>query len=335
VTLPGLVWLLLASISTLGDRVRLVRVSWIAALAAAAALACQRPGGRHDSGAREPATPQRDSVVTTLLAIGAEGDPRYEFYGIRGACRTADGAIVVADGESRELRFFDRQGRYRRTAGRKGGGPGEFASLGRLVCRGDSLYAWDVESASVSLFAGGEFVGRVSLARPDEGLPQLEGAFGNGTLLVSYRSPAPPAERHVIVDRPIHLYRVSMSGDAWRVPAPGVAERWWVSESGIAALPFYVPPLIAAGRDGFCILEPAAAWLRCSDEAGHPTSSSDFPDSLPRLSSAEIAAWREWRVAQVRDPAWRPRIGRLVDELPFPERRPLHAGLLLDWSGRV
>jgi hypothetical protein len=65
----------------------------------------------------------------------------HDFHQIRGAVRLEDGTIVVADGSSRELRFFSPSGSLVRVVGRRGGGPGEFedmvSSLGRMS--GDTL----------------------------------------------------------------------------------------------------------------------------------------------------------------------------------------------------
>src|SRR5690606_37218699 len=67
------------------------------------------------------------------VVIGrAEGEADDVLHSVSGAVRLRDGRIVIADGGSSELRFYDPQGRYRSTAGRRGGGPGEFRSLSAI-----------------------------------------------------------------------------------------------------------------------------------------------------------------------------------------------------------
>jgi hypothetical protein len=88
-----------------------------------------------------------------LVDVGlAEGDAAYQFGRVAGALRLDDGRIVVADGQANELRWFDAAGRHLKTAGRKGGGPGEFDGLHALLrLPGDSVAA----RAATSCAAGG------------------------------------------------------------------------------------------------------------------------------------------------------------------------------------
>jgi len=90
-------------------------------------------------------------TLTQRLQIGViEGDKAYEFDNVVGALVLANGEVVVADGRSNELRFFDARGQHRRTAGRGGGGPGEFRFLNRLYPYGsDSLLVADFAKPGV------------------------------------------------------------------------------------------------------------------------------------------------------------------------------------------
>ncbi|MEX2283558.1 MAG: 6-bladed beta-propeller [Gemmatimonadota bacterium] len=68
-----------------------------------------------------------------LVDIGkAEAEPEYELSQVRGVLRLADGIIVVAN-QQNELRYYDKNGKYIRTAGRKGEGPGEFIQISGLI----------------------------------------------------------------------------------------------------------------------------------------------------------------------------------------------------------
>lgn len=90
-----------------------------------------------------------DSVRWTLeesFRIGvSDGDPRYMFGSISGTGLLSDGRTVVADGMAQNLRFFDSDGRWERTVGGPGSGPGEFGqgSLQILVGPGDTLLVLD------------------------------------------------------------------------------------------------------------------------------------------------------------------------------------------------
>lgn len=138
-------------------------------LIALACLACSRGDGA------APAAVVRDSAGITIVestrpawgegegwrvaadptvVIGmTEGDPNYLFGSVEGAVRLDDGTIVVADGQAMEIRFFGPSGRFVRSVGRSGEGPGEFSRIGDLrKCGGDRIYADDWLAVRTTIF---------------------------------------------------------------------------------------------------------------------------------------------------------------------------------------
>jgi hypothetical protein len=89
-----------------------------------------------------------------------QGAPEYELFRATQAFVLGDGTIVVANSGTQELRFFDRAGKYLRTAGRSGEGPGEFAFLTVIgPFAGDSLLVSDTRLKRYSVFdRAGKFV---------------------------------------------------------------------------------------------------------------------------------------------------------------------------------
>ncbi len=91
--------------------------------------------------------------TTPALVLGTTdgSEVAEQFNQVVGATRLESGSLVVADGGSRELRFFDANGQHVKTVGGIGEGPGE---LGRLFSldriRGDTLIAndWPVGNAA-------------------------------------------------------------------------------------------------------------------------------------------------------------------------------------------
>jgi hypothetical protein len=90
----------------------------------------------------------------TLVRIGAEGMPEAEFHRVAGAVRLPNREIAVADGGSKQVRYFGADGTFRRAFGREGAGPGEFRSLGRLIRFGDTLAVHDGRNDRLTLFQG-------------------------------------------------------------------------------------------------------------------------------------------------------------------------------------
>ncbi len=149
-----------------------------AALLALPAIACQpdaATGGLHSqlrdsAGIRivENAQPPHSSRLARRigpepsLSIGVlEGDEPHMLFAVRDATRLADGRIVVANGGSAELRFFDSNGSHLGTRGGRGEGPGEFRELGNVApWPGDSLVAWFAPGWPISVFEGDGNYGR-------------------------------------------------------------------------------------------------------------------------------------------------------------------------------
>jgi len=79
------------------------------------------------------------------LVIGeVEGDEALLFSCVPAATIRSDGVIVIVDGASHELRFFDVRGAFSGRIGRKGRGPGEFSSIAGMVrVAGDTLVVRD------------------------------------------------------------------------------------------------------------------------------------------------------------------------------------------------
>jgi hypothetical protein len=99
---------------------------------------------------------------TPILEIGVrEGAEPYQLHRARGSVRLEDGRIVVANGGSQELRFYDREGSYLSASGSRGDGPGEFRFPTRIrKSAGDSLQVWDQSLMRVSFFdPQGSFLG--------------------------------------------------------------------------------------------------------------------------------------------------------------------------------
>ena len=121
------------------------------------------------------------------LSIGeADGPAEVTLSRVAGALRLKDGRIVVADGGSRSLRFYDATGAHLATVGREGGGPGEFlelAAIGRFA--EDSLAGWDPKSHRLSIFGTqGEFVREITLPALGIG-SRFVGALGDGSFVLT------------------------------------------------------------------------------------------------------------------------------------------------------
>jgi len=131
----------------------------------------------------------RLDTVPALDIGGDTGDD--DLFGVVGAVRLTDGRIVVADGAQRIL-AFDSTGRRIATVGRRGSGPEEFEGLGWLqLLPGDSLMAYDTRLRRALVYSPSLIFARMITPEPTNvglgGIPELIGAFQDGTLLARAR----------------------------------------------------------------------------------------------------------------------------------------------------
>jgi len=79
------------------------------------------------------------------LRIGQEKDEKYIFHQISGIALDSHGSIYISDMGNHRIQKYDSYGKYVRTIGRKGQGPGEFEQPNKIVIdeNNDELYVQD------------------------------------------------------------------------------------------------------------------------------------------------------------------------------------------------
>jgi hypothetical protein len=182
-----------------------------------------------------------------VLRIGEveADDPGVLFARIESVTRLSDGRIVVIEGQSSEVRWFDSAGRHLATRGGQGGGPGEFNSAAQVVrLSGDTIFVQD-QPAIDHLYYGPDltFIREESLDRaryadlgpwaPCVGPSMADGSF------ITCRHVEPDAQifrpglsrgyfRLVRVTRPVDsIYDLGILGgiEQWRIEVSGQACR--------------------------------------------------------------------------------------------------------------
>jgi len=93
-------------------------------------------------------------VTGPIVSVGTvEGAPETQLYRVRGVARLPDGRIVVANAGSSELRIYGSDGRWIRSIGGAGDGPGEFRNIrGMQVLVPDTLLVQDISRPRLTLF---------------------------------------------------------------------------------------------------------------------------------------------------------------------------------------
>jgi hypothetical protein len=104
-----------------------------------------------------PREPEYGSLILDLqeeISIGRDDDKNYLFWLIHDVQVDDEGCIYVDDSRNGRIQVFDRNGKYLKTIGRQGQGPGEFTLLTRLriLPRAGRLYVRDSGTRRISFF---------------------------------------------------------------------------------------------------------------------------------------------------------------------------------------
>lgn len=275
------------------------------------------------------------------LVVGREGAPDHELYRASAVEQLASGALVVANGGSSELLFYDPEGRFVRRVGGRGEGPGEFRALELQRFPGDSLAVLDRTARRVTVL---DSAGRPVRTRPypSEGegslpdgvadclAPGVAGVMADDRLLVmgwlciqylgsagirSFRGTSsvvgPEGAREVLtIELPFYLEQGGGPGTSIRT----------------SALPF--PPAYStlAMQDGFLVGVGTDRDIRVYASDGSLRRVIRELEPLPSVTPEHRALAR-----RLREEAGNP----LHDDVPFPERFPGWTGLVLDDEGRI
>jgi hypothetical protein len=132
---------------------------------------------------------------TPTLSIGIDsGAAEYELNRVFGAARLSDGRIVLVNGGSSEIRFYDQRGLFLARGGRGGNGPGEFRNAFYLsVLPGDTVWVGDYAPWQFLAFTPDARYVRTVQPRPQQAQPDIFDVLDNGRSVLGVRSSiAPP-----------------------------------------------------------------------------------------------------------------------------------------------
>jgi hypothetical protein len=117
------------------------------------------------------------------LRIGVvDGDTAYQFNRIGQVAVDRQGRVYVANG-TMTIRVYGPDGKFIRTLGRRGQGPGEFTGIDRLWFTGDTLVVTSLSARRATLFSGsGQMLAAWDLRLADEGRAELLAHRPNGWL---------------------------------------------------------------------------------------------------------------------------------------------------------
>lgn len=158
-------------------------------------------------------SPWRVGPSPKLSIGGSEREPDL-FTKVVGVVRQSSGNIVVADGGAGVIKMFDSTGRFLRTVGRPGSGPGEFRQLLALfVGPADSIIGYDVVQGWAVFDAQGRYARTITYGRNTTAPFQAwaYGWFSNGSQLAAKLVPGTDVNAARRIDS-LAFYLVGSSG---------------------------------------------------------------------------------------------------------------------------
>lgn len=94
-----------------------------------------------------------DKLVPLVSQVPLREDSQHPIGKVSSVALTPWGDIVVADGAMREVKVFDRHGRYSRLLGRTGSGPGEFTAPANVLMSGEDVLVGDAGQPRFLVFS--------------------------------------------------------------------------------------------------------------------------------------------------------------------------------------
>lgn len=203
--------------------------------------------GGNESPEAETVEPGVFAIETTpVLTVGvSDGDAGLMFNLVHSARRLADGTLLVADGGSREVRWYGVDGEPVRAVGRRGEGPGEFdGPLSLLPWPGDTVAVLDHGQRRLTLFGASGEVVRTHTASLDDtiSLPWRPWIFRR-TMVFGAAGQAEQCVRAALQVMPLHPL-----GEGVRFLTRDDVGRLWVQEG-----PETAPRLSVWRRDGMLL----------------------------------------------------------------------------------
>ncbi|HUF28217.1 MAG TPA: 6-bladed beta-propeller [Gemmatimonadaceae bacterium] len=277
------------------------------------------------------------------VSIGVlEGEPAYQLDQVRTALLQRD-RIIVANSGSRELRYFDLDGRHVKTAGGRGGGPGEFQWISWMAPHGrDSIITYDMQNRRFSIFdLEGQFVRSFA---PENTVFSVAGRFADGSFVV------PPlvvfmtgGTRQGLVRDSAVIVRFSPDGTGADTLVRVVAGESMVDsrESGGRSMimvrnrPFGLSTHIAVSDSLIFAGTGDAYQIAVYARDGRLVRLIRRDRPRARVGPAEIAALRERQLSRITDENRRRDEERWYAEAPYPDRMPAHGPLRVDDQGNL
>ncbi len=279
-----------------------------------------------------------------LLAIGVdEGAVEYQFSQVEGALRLPDGRFAVSDGGSREIRFFDVDGRFLSSSGRRGDAPGEYQMIYAMgYGPGDSIWVFDYGNRRFTVLTDdGELARTLTLGTTLANVAAV-GRSADGSFVVKELWSAGGAQGGAIqlglIRDPVAVARFATAGGRpdtiGLVPGREIFA-WTENGRAVMSTPLFAHSVSAVVHgDAVFVGDQATFEIGVYSAAGALRRLIRLPDVDLRLTADDIARATEDRLAGTPE-ARRIMARRQLESMELPENQPAYGPLLVDADGNL
>lgn len=293
-----------------------------------------------------PATPAVSAVdAKPRLDLGESGDASEVFNRIVAVRQDGAGRIIVAMRSPAELRVFDKTGRFVRTIGRNGQGPGEFQDITDVIVRPhDSLFVVDMRQRRfTSLGPDGSVASTSPLKPPFTSSPFSTSisSLDDGSVLIGYGFVSGLKPSKVPVSVPQIVGRYSSTGA--RLDSLGsffFSEHFYqVTPPELGGFAFWDRAFGRRGRilgtgNSFMTGDASAMEVRRFSPTGKLLEIHRIDAPAKNLTASQIEQYKQNEM-EVAKPRERPVEQKRVDEMPYPAALPAYHQFLVDGRGRI
>ena len=279
----------------------------------------------------------RVDTVPALTIGGARAEGPYDVQNAFGARRLPDGGVVVLNGATAELRFFDRRGRHVRTVGRFGSGPGEFRKPGVPVWFGtDTLVVFDTWTARATFVSSRGALVKSVRVEGIAGGGELLGRLSDGSLLLAIARGVTEGTAPRVRRDPVDLVRLTGAGvvrdTLGSFRGSEVAVQIVGSSTMMTGAPFSRGTFFAVAGDRVFVGDNAEYRVRVYAN-GHLERIIEKRVVPVPIMASDIEREKAQRRGGNRDPSWGAWLDRLYQRDQVPVGFPAFTRLVADAAG--
>lgn len=271
--------------------------------------------------------PDVEIGVTSESSGEEPAPPRYEFSQIGGVRQLSDGRVVVLDGGTQEVRFFDSSGQFLNTVGGRGQGPVEFEGAALVPAfASDSLLFFDMRLRRFHFLSTDADGHRMVRPMTWEGARAPVG-FVDPNVLVEDGMLYKPTTTGVIELPMTYAWTNIVTGKRILVVSFTVRREYFVLGEGrqpgfFYQIPFSATPAAAVTRRGALITADVSSEIKEYDLSGRLRRIIRIDEPPRSVTAADIR-----RYVELTD-------GPVYSDMPIPETIPAFGeSLLVDDEG--